>query len=105
MTTRILDVRSLPLPRQRGGHEPFINIQWMSVLRSLTAYQMLPRHVRSRVSGPGVLRFLLQNREFPRSVMSAVGDRRDPALSARQPPHRTRDRTQPRTGARRNIEP
>jgi uncharacterized alpha-E superfamily protein len=52
---------------------PFQNIQWMSVLRSLTGYQMYRRHVRSRVSGPGVLRFLLQNREFPRSVTFCLG--------------------------------
>lgn len=70
MTTRILDVRSVPLLQDHDGSlSPFSNIQWMSVLRSLTAYQMYRRHVRTRVSGPGVLRFLLQNREFPRSVM------------------------------------
>jgi len=38
-------------------------------LRSLTAYQMYRRHMKTRVNGSGVLRFLLQNREFPRSVM------------------------------------
>lgn len=71
MTTRILDVRSTSLidtgPKQDLA--PFYNIQWMSVLRSLTAYQMYRRHVRARVNRSGVLRFLLQNREFPRSVM------------------------------------
>jgi len=74
MTTRILDVRSLPLLDSAVDMKPFINIQWMSVLRSLTAYQMYRRHVRSRVSGPGVLRFLLQNREFPRSVMFCLSE-------------------------------
>ncbi|MDR3419472.1 MAG: alpha-E domain-containing protein [Nevskia sp.] len=71
MTTRILDVRATRLGREPSGPDltPFENIIWMSVLRSLTAYQMYRRHMRSRVSGPGVLRFLLQNRDFPRSVM------------------------------------
>jgi uncharacterized alpha-E superfamily protein len=75
MTTRILDVRSTSLiesgPKQDLA--PFYNIQWMSVLRSLTAYQMYRRHVRTRVNRTGVLRFLLQNREFPRSVMFCLG--------------------------------
>jgi uncharacterized alpha-E superfamily protein len=75
MTTRILDVRSTSLieagPKQDLA--PFYNIQWMSVLRSLTAYQMYRRHVRARVSRTRVLRFLLQDREFPRSVMFCLG--------------------------------
>lgn len=74
MTTRILDVRSTSLIDTVAGRgedqlAPFYNIQWMSVLRSLTAYQMYRRHVRNRVNRTGVLRFLLQNREFPRAVM------------------------------------
>lgn len=78
MTTRILDVRSTSLIETtvapgRQDLTPFYNIQWMSVLRSLTAYQMYRRHVRARVTRTGVLRFLLQNREFPRSVMFCFG--------------------------------
>lgn len=71
MTSRILDVRSTRLGREPSGPDlsPFENIVWMSVLRSLTAYQMYRRTMKTRVNGPGVLRYLLQNREFPRSVM------------------------------------
>lgn len=72
MTTRIIDVRSSSLIKPRFGDEqlrPFENIQWMSVLHSLAAYQMYRRNERSRVSGTAALRFLLQNREFPRAVM------------------------------------
>jgi len=74
MTTRIIDVRSSSLikPKTVEDLTPFRNIQWMGVLRSLMAYQMYRRHVRGRVNGPGVLRFLLQNREFPRSVMYSL---------------------------------
>lgn len=69
MSTRILDARSSRLITYDAALSPFDNIQWMSVLKSLTAYQMYRRHVKSRVSGTTVLRFLLQNREFPRSVI------------------------------------
>ncbi|MDO9452912.1 MAG: alpha-E domain-containing protein [Stagnimonas sp.] len=72
MTTRILDVRSSRLFHADAALTPFDNIQWMSVLKSLTAYQMYRRHVRTRVNGPNVLRFLLQNRQFPRSVAYAL---------------------------------
>jgi uncharacterized alpha-E superfamily protein len=75
MTTRIVDVRSATLLSET--HEdltPFENIQWMSVLKSLTAYQMYRRTTRIRVRRPDVLRFLLQEPTFPRSVMHALGE-------------------------------
>ncbi|NKF21326.1 alpha-E domain-containing protein [Solimonas marina] len=71
MTTRIVDVRTVDLIQSRSSDElqPFQHIQWMSVLRSLTALQAYRRHEKIRVSGPAVLRFLLQDRGFPRSVL------------------------------------
>lgn len=73
MTTRILDVRSanlLPKQSEEGSVNlsPFDNIQWMSVLKSLTAYQMYRQRMRLRVKGEDVLKFLLQDSEFPRAV-------------------------------------
>ncbi len=74
MTTRILDVRAHDLlPSDLEDLPPYESIQWMSVLKSLTAYQMYRRHVRLRVNGSDVLRFLLRNDEFPRSVMFCMG--------------------------------
>ena len=82
MTTRILDVRSANLlssarqtqmqtqaaaPTQEE-QDPFDSIQWMSVLKSLSAYQMYRQHIRVRVNGPDVLKFLLQDEYFPRAV-------------------------------------
>jgi len=67
MTTRIVDVRSADLLLQHDVLTPYENIQWMSVLKSLTAYQMYRQHVKMRVRGPEVLKFLLQTDEFPRS--------------------------------------
>jgi len=97
MTSRIVDVRSANLlPKDHGttlsqtsfdglqqqqmsvlprdtSLSPFDNIQWMSVLRSLTAYQAYRRQIRLRVKGEDVLRFLLQDTEFPRSVLFCLG--------------------------------
>lgn len=70
MTTRILEVRGYDLlPDASEDLTPYESIQWMSVLKSLTGYQMYRRHVRMRVSGNDVLRFLLRDEQFPRSVM------------------------------------
>jgi uncharacterized alpha-E superfamily protein len=75
MTTRIVDVRSANLLlRHTGELTPFENIQWMSVLKSLSAYQMYRRHVHVRVNGTDVLRFLLQDRDFPRSLYFCLGE-------------------------------
>ena len=100
MTTRIIDVRSSNLIKPKQIAEdlgPLQNIQWMGVLRSLTAYQMYRRHVRLRVRGPLVLRFLLQNREFPRSVTFCLN--KIASTLPHLPPSRTTERTVQRTGA------
>jgi uncharacterized alpha-E superfamily protein len=67
MTTRIIDVRSLNLSQESDALKPFDNILWMSVLRSLTAYQMYRRHMQASVKREAVLQFLLQDTQFPRS--------------------------------------
>jgi uncharacterized alpha-E superfamily protein len=69
MTTRIMDVESSNLahPAAAEALRPFENILWMSVLKSLTAYQMYRRHMQAAVKSDDVLKFLLQNRQFPRS--------------------------------------
>ena len=80
MTTRIIDVRSATLlpdldegnPGTLESSQPFDNIQWMSVLKSLTAYQMYRRAVQVRVRRPDVLRFLFQERRFPRAFYHTV---------------------------------
>ncbi len=69
MTTRIIDVRSASLlPDLEHEQTAFENIQWMGVLKSLTGYQMYRREVRLRISRPDVLKFLLLQEKFPRSV-------------------------------------
>jgi len=68
MTTRVLDVRAGALAEAGDDLRPYTDLTWMSVLKSLAAYQMYRRKVQSRVTGPEALRFLLQDPQFPRSV-------------------------------------
>lgn len=73
MTSRIIDTRSANLlPEQSEELRPFDNIQWVSVLKSLSAYQMYRRQVRLRVQRPDVLKFLFQDRLFPRAFLHSV---------------------------------
>jgi uncharacterized alpha-E superfamily protein len=73
MTTRIIDVRSATLlPEMSEDLTPFENLQWMSVLKSLTAYQMYRRKMRLRIRRPDVLKFLLLEETFPRAFNHAL---------------------------------
>jgi uncharacterized alpha-E superfamily protein len=69
MTTRVLDVRAGMLIDDPARQlRPYSELLWMSVLTSLSAHQMYRRSVQSRVKGTEVLRFLLRDERFPRSV-------------------------------------
>ncbi|WP_158771048.1 alpha-E domain-containing protein [Paraglaciecola sp. L1A13] len=73
MTTRIIDVRSASLlPETETEQSAFENLQWMSVLKSLTAYQMYRREVRLRIRRSDVLKFLLLEERFPRSLLHSL---------------------------------
>lgn len=73
MTTRIIDVRSANLlPEETTELRPFATIQWVSVLKSMTAYQAYRRSEQVRVQRGPVLRFLFQHPDFPRSVNHCV---------------------------------
>ena len=68
MTSRIVDVRSAQLlPADTPELRPFDTIQWMSVLKSLSGYQMYRLKLRIRVQRADVLAFLLSDEQFPRS--------------------------------------
>ncbi len=75
MTTRIVDVGSgdllAPLGDAAVGEEqstPYENILWVNVLRSQSGFQMYRQHVRERIRGEDVVRFLIQNDQFPRAT-------------------------------------
>tara|TARA_B110000858_G_scaffold198436_1_gene264971 strand:+ start:18072 stop:19016 length:945 start_codon:yes stop_codon:yes gene_type:complete len=79
MATRIIDVGSGNLlpdlgtgVKQVESNEPYENTLWMNILRSLTAYQMYRQHVKHRVNGEDVVRFLLQDDDFPRAATHAL---------------------------------
>ena len=74
MTTRIIDVRTANLLPNPSGLRPFESIQWMSVLKSLTGYQMYRREMQAPVLPAIVLRFLLKSRQFPRAFLHCMGE-------------------------------
>lgn len=82
MTTRIVDVGARNLldaviemkSRDESQAETYENILWMNVLRSLSAYQMYRQHVQNRVTGKDVVSFLLQDPDFPRTVVHCLDE-------------------------------
>ena len=70
MTTRIIDVRSATLGVETSG--AYQNIQWMSVLKSLSGYQMYRQERQTSVTREPALEFLLRSMRFPRSVSFCV---------------------------------
>jgi uncharacterized alpha-E superfamily protein len=68
MTSRIVDVRSAQLlPDDAPELRPFDTIQWVSVLKSLSGYEMYRLSRRTRVSRTDVLEFVLRGEQFPRA--------------------------------------
>jgi uncharacterized alpha-E superfamily protein len=67
LTSRVLDVGATPLlgPPSPERHD---EVRWIGLLRSLSALHMYHRAVREPVSGASVMRFLLREPAFPRSV-------------------------------------
>lgn len=68
MTSRILDVAGAIFRQQPLELAPYVNILWVNILRSLSAYQAYRQNVKNRVQGGDVLAFLLQDSRFPRAV-------------------------------------
>ena len=69
MTSRIVDVRSAQLPAETAELRPFDSLQWMSVLKSLSGYQMYRIARRTRISRNDVLEFALRDSQFPRACL------------------------------------
>lgn len=73
MTTRIIDVRTENiLPDDKSELRPFETIQWMSVLKSLTAYHMYRRKMQVQIKRNEVLTFLFLDQQFPRSILHCL---------------------------------
>jgi uncharacterized alpha-E superfamily protein len=75
MTTRIIDVNSaVRLPDDPAAAETARERLWMSTLNALSAYQMYRQHVGVHVAGPAVVRYLLTDPHFPRTVEHCLGE-------------------------------
>lgn len=73
MTTRIIDVRfETTLPEDIPELRPFEDMLWMSMLKSLSAYQMYRLSMQVRINRHDVLTFLFNNEYFPRSVSYCI---------------------------------
>jgi len=71
MTTRILDVRTSDLLTDAEEQFEFRNlksVQWISILKSLSAYSIYRRTVHVRVNRSHALEFLFHDARFPRSI-------------------------------------
>jgi len=80
MTTRQIDMGALRLLSRGDEPLPYEGLLWTSILRSQSAFQMYRQHVKRRVGGVDVVRYLLQDPDFPRSVAHALS-RCEDALS------------------------
>jgi uncharacterized alpha-E superfamily protein len=73
MTTRVVGVRAAALlATEHTGGQVYDDVQWMGVLRSVSGLQMYQRATRGPIDGAAVVRFLLFDPVFPRSVTHAV---------------------------------
>jgi uncharacterized alpha-E superfamily protein len=72
MTTRIADVQTATLVQEADEIRPYENIQLVSVLKSMTAYQMYRRSAQIRVQRGPVLKFIFKSQRFPRSLRWCV---------------------------------
>ncbi len=78
MTTRVVGVRAAALLAAErvatadGVTDIHDDVQWMGLLRSVSAFQMYQRVTRGPIHGGGAVRFLLLERQFPRSVASCA---------------------------------
>jgi uncharacterized alpha-E superfamily protein len=75
MTTRILDlISAVELPQDSEMHETLMEPMWINTLNSLSAYQTYRRLVSMHVRSGAVLKFLLGDMRFPRSVEHCLSE-------------------------------
>ena len=72
MTSRIIDVGNDNILGPVRELEPFADIQWRSVLRSLDAAQSYNTEVQEPINQSAVLDFLIHNPRLPRSLAYAL---------------------------------
>jgi len=55
-------------PLLKTSAAPLDEVQWMALLRSTSAYEMYRKRGQHRITPKGVAKFLILDREFPRSI-------------------------------------
>ena len=71
-TSRILDVKYhilLPTPKEVGS--PIDLIQWVALLKSVSAFDMY-RKKNGKLTSWGIVEYLILDREFPRAMLSCL---------------------------------
>jgi uncharacterized alpha-E superfamily protein len=75
MTTRILDIGCFLLSDDRSEiFRQYENTLWINVLKSLSALLMYRKHRRHRINSGDVLDYLLNDANFPRSIVHCVNE-------------------------------
>ncbi len=74
MSTRIIDSATAGLMGDSEEIAPYRNVLWISVLQSLSAYQMYRLNVQRNVSPGDVREFLFHSTVFPRAVAHCLGE-------------------------------
>jgi uncharacterized alpha-E superfamily protein len=73
MTSRQIDIGAIRyLKKNTDDPSPYDGLLWTSILRSQSGFQMYRQHVKRRINGVDVVRFLLQDIPFPRAVAHAL---------------------------------
>ncbi|MFN5855580.1 MAG: alpha-E domain-containing protein [Pseudanabaenaceae cyanobacterium] len=71
--SRILDVKYfILLPTISHVGSALDELEWIALLKSASAYEMYRKYGQQRITPPGVVNFMLLNREFPRSALSCI---------------------------------
>ena len=72
-TTRILDVKYfILLPSIKDVGTMLDDLQWMALLRSASAYEMYRKQGLHRITPMSVAKFLVLERDFPRSIRFCI---------------------------------
>ncbi|AHE98998.1 alpha-E domain-containing protein [Thioalkalivibrio paradoxus] len=72
MTSRQIDVGAIRYLKKAADPTPYEGLLWTGILRSQSGFQMYRQHVKRRINGVDVVRFLLQDLPFPRAVAHSL---------------------------------
>ncbi|AGA34739.1 Protein containing domains DUF403 [Thioalkalivibrio nitratireducens DSM 14787] len=72
MTSRQIDVGAIRYLKKTADPTPYDGLLWTGILRSQSGFQMYRQHVKRRINGVDVVRFLLQDVPFPRAVAHSL---------------------------------